>query len=96
MNELTNKPTLFSKKRLKIVGIISLILLALLLLWIGNSTSMQAESTILIELYFDGEYRIADGPWQTYVEGEHISSTQGDVTLRGNLYKRYEGEDLLC
>ena len=45
-------------------------------------------------MYFEGEYRVADGPWMTYVEGEHIPATKGDVTLRGNLYKRYEGENL--
>ena len=26
--------------------------------------------------------------------GEHIPATKGDVTLRGHLYKRYEGEEL--
>ena len=37
-------------------------------------------------MYFDGEYRIADGPWQGIVEGEHIPSTKGDITLRGNFH----------
>ena len=37
-------------------------------------------------MYFDGEYRIADGPWQEIVEGEHIPSTKGDITLRGNFH----------
>jgi hypothetical protein len=37
-------------------------------------------------VYFDGEYRIADGEWQKIVKGEHIPSTKGDVTLRGNLH----------
>ena len=47
-----------------------------------------------IEVYFEGEYRIADGVWNPYAEGEHISATKGDVTLRGNFYLRYEGEHL--
>lgn len=37
-------------------------------------------------MYFEGQYRIDDGEWQEIVDGEHISSTQGDVTLRGNFH----------
>ena len=37
-------------------------------------------------VYFDGEYRIADGQWQKIEKGKHISSTEGDVTLRGNFH----------
>ena len=44
-------------------------------------------------MYFVGEYRIGDGEWQEIVEGKHISSTQGDVTLRDNFYiKTHSGE----
>ena len=82
------------KSHWQIAGIAALILIAVLLLWFNYSNSLQAETTVFIELYFEGEYRIADGPWQPYVEGEHIPATKGDVTLRGNLYKRYEGESL--
>ena len=71
-----------------------MLLLAVFLLWFGNTTSMQAGPTLRIELYFKGKYSIDGGPWQTYVEGEHIPATKGDVTLKGNLYKRYEGEEL--
>ena len=84
----------FKKSYFWVAGVLFLILLAVCLLWFGNATSMQAESTLSIELYFEGEYSIDDGPWQTYVAGEHIPATKGDVTLRGNLYKRYEGEEL--
>ena len=94
MKELINKFRRFNKEHLKVVGVISLLLLAVFLLWFGNYTSMQSDLTMRIELYFEGEYRIADGPWQEYVPGQHIPATQGDVTLRGNLYKRCEGEDL--
>jgi hypothetical protein len=41
---------------------------------------------MVAEVYFDGEYRIADGEWHKIAEGEHISSTKGDVTLRGNFH----------
>ena len=82
------------KTHLLIAGVLLLILLAVSLLWFNDSNSVQAESTLCIEVYFEGEYRIADGPWKPYVEGEHIPATKGDVTLRGHLYKRYEGENL--
>ena len=74
------------KLHLQVAGILLLILLAVFLLWFNNSTSMQAMPAMLAQVYFDGEYRIADGPWQEIAEGEHISSTKGDVTLRGNFH----------
>ena len=92
--DLKEKNQIFKKTYLPVAGVLFLILLAACLLWFGNATSMQSESTLRIELYFKGEYSIDNGPWQTYVEGEHIPTTKGDVTLRGNLYKRYEGEEL--
>ena len=91
---LKEKNQIFKKTYLPVAGVLFLILLAACLLWFGNATSMQAGSTLRIELYFKGEYSIDNGPWQTYVEGEHIPTTKGDVILRGNLYKRYEGEEL--
>ena len=63
-----------------------LILLAAVLLWFSNSTSMQAVPAMLADVYFDGEYRIDDGEWKPIVEDEHIPSTKGDVTLRGNFH----------
>ena len=75
-----------NKTCLQIAGVIFILLLVALLLWHGNATSMQAQPALLAQVYFDGEYRIADGPWQEIVQGEHIPSTQGDVTLRGNFH----------
>ena len=71
---------------LQLIGFLMLILLAVLLLWFGNSTSMQAESALVAEVYFAGEYKIGDGDWHPIVEGEHIPATAGDVTLRGNFH----------
>ena len=42
----------------------------------------------MAQVYFDGEYRIGDGPWQELVKDKHIPSTEGDVTLRGNFHMR--------
>ena len=74
------------KLPLAAIGIILLFLLAALLLWFGQSNSNQAISAMIAQVYFDGEYRIADGPWQKIVSGQHIPSTKGDVTLRGNFH----------
>ena len=84
-----NKETRFSfinKTTLCIVGIFAVLFLALVLLWYGNANSMQAKPALVAGVYFDGEYRIADGQWQKIEKGKHISSTEGDVTLRGNFH----------
>ena len=84
-----NKETRFSfinKTTLWIVGIFAVLFLALVLLWHGNATSNQAMPAMVAGVYFDGEYRIADGEWQKIEKGKHISSTEGDVTLRGNFH----------
>ena len=84
-----NKETRFSfinKTTLWIVGLFVVLFLALVLLWYGNANSMQAMPAMVAGVYFDGEYRIADGQWQKIETGKHISSTEGDVTLRGNFH----------
>ena len=86
MNKKESKFPFLNKKTLRLVGIIAVLLLAVALLWYGNANSSQAWSAIVAQVYFDGEYRIADGPWQEIKEGEHIPSTKGDVTLRGNFH----------
>jgi hypothetical protein len=75
-----NKTTLWA------VGVIVVLLLAVALLWYGNANSMQAMPALVAQVYFDGDYRIGDGEWQKIVKGGHISSTEGDVTLRGNFH----------
>ena len=77
---------IFKHSHLQVISIIILLLFALLLLWRGNATSNQAEPALVAQVYFDGEYRVADGPWQKIVKGNHIPSTKGDVTLRGNFH----------
>ena len=84
-----SKETKFSfvnKTMLWLVGILVVLFLAVTLLWHGNANSMQAAPALVAGVYFDGEYRIADGEWQKIVKGHHIPSTEGDVTLRGNFH----------
>ena len=69
-----------------IIGIFVVLFLAVVLLWHGNANSMQAVPAMVAGVYFDGEYRVADGQWQKIEKGKHISSTEGDVTLRGNFH----------
>ena len=70
----------------QVMGVLLLLLLAILLLWFANNTSMQSMPALVADVYFDGEYRIGDGEWKPIAEGEHIPATKGDVTLRGNFH----------
>ena len=65
------------------LGVIAMLLFAFIFLWIGMKNSTQAKPPIIIDISFEGEYKIGNGKWQEIVKGEHISSTKGDVTLRG-------------
>ncbi len=86
MDHKKTKCSFMNKTTLWTVGILVVLLLAGVLLWYGNANSMQATPALVAQVYFDGEYRIADGPWQKIVKDKHISSTEGDVTLRGNFH----------
>ena len=86
MNGMETKSRFRNMTVLKIVGVLLLLCAAVVLLWRGNATSNQAIPALVAQVYFDGEYRIADGPWKQIVEGEHIPATKGDVTLRGNFH----------
>ena len=86
MDSKETKFSFINKTMLWVVGILFVLFLAVLLLWHGNATSNQSIPALVAQVYFDGEYRIADGEWQKIVKGNHISSTEGDVTLRGNFH----------
>ena len=86
MENIKYKFQRIKKSYLGVASILLLLLLAAFLLWFNNSNSMEAMPSMIGSVYFDGEYRIGDGEWQQIVEGEHIPSTEGDVTLRGNFH----------
>ena len=86
MDKKENGSRFFNKAALTVAGILILLFSAVALLWHGNANSMQATPALVARVYFDGEYRIADGEWQKIVVGDHISCTEGDVTLRGNFH----------
>ena len=83
---MPNFKRIFKKTSVQVAGVILLVLLAVFLLWFNNRNSTQATPAMVVGVYFDGEYRVADGEWQPIVEGEHIPATKGDVTLRGNFH----------
>ena len=72
------------KSHIQVVGVLLLISLAALLVWFGNANSKQSVGVTAAQVVFDGEYRIADGDWQTIEQGKHIPTPKGDVTLRLN------------
>lgn len=86
MSKKETKSRFLKATTLAIVGVLLSVFTAVLLLWHGNATSNQAMPAMVAGVYFDGEYRIADGQWQKIETGKHISSTEGDVTLRGNFH----------
>ena len=86
MGKTETKLRFLKATTLAIVGVLLLVFSAVLLLWYGNANSMQATPAMVAGVYFDGEYRIGDGEWHKIVKGKHISSTEGDVTLRGNFH----------
>lgn len=75
-----------SKKTLSLGGIILIFVLSMLLLWKSNVNSSQAIPASVIQVYFDGEYKIEDGEWQKIEENTHIPTTKGDVILKGNFH----------
>ena len=75
---LKNKTSVFVSASLA-----AILLFAIFFVWTGYHNSNQATPALVIDIAFQGEYKIGDGEWHTIIKGEHIPSTQGDVTLRG-------------
>ena len=71
---------------LPILGVLLVIISSIFLLWQGNANSNQSVPAYTATVYFEGQYRIGDGDFQDIKKGEHISSTKGDVLLRGNFH----------
>lgn len=86
MSDLHNRFKTLGKVPLQVKGILLLIITAALLLLFNTTHSNQAIGATVAQVYFEGEYRIEEGAWQPIVEGEHIPSKKGDVTLRGNFH----------
>ena len=86
MHKKNGKFNFLDKTTLIIVVILFMVFSAIMLLWQGNENSLQSVSPTPAKIYFKGVYCIEGGDPQEIVEGEHIPSTKGDVTLRGNFH----------
>lgn len=71
-----------------------LVALAAALLITGYKNSNQAHTPTVPDVVFEGEYRVGEGEWKAIRQGEHISATKGEITLRGvfSLYSPETGE----
>ena len=87
-----NKFQTFKKSYLPICCVIFLIALGALVLWINEINSYQADVAGQASVHFEGEYRVGEGEWLPVVDGKHISSTKGDVTLKGRFYFTFDGQ----
>ena len=76
----------WKKTTLVAVGFFVVFAVMTLLFWHSTTNSWQAAPALVLDVYFEGEYRIGGGEWKPVVEGQHISSTQGDVTLKGQFH----------
>ena len=83
---------IFKKSYLPIFGIVLLLILAGIVLLFNEITSYQASDAITASVRFEGEYNINNEGWHPIVDGEHISSTRGDVTLKGRFYFMLDGQ----
>lgn len=73
-----------SKKfTLSSICVLLALVFASIYVWIGDDNSMQAAEPMAADVTFSGEYKIANGRWNTIEEGMHIPATLGDVTLSG-------------
>ena len=83
-----NKPLQKVRKKIPftMIGIISVLTVMLLLLWSSITNSRQSIPALYPDVYFSGEYMLADGIWNTVKAGQHIPATKGDVKLKGQFH----------
>lgn len=65
------------------IGMCVFLVLAGVTLILSISNSGQSTPASVAKVTFEGEYKIGDGEWLPIVKGEHITSSKGDVTLKG-------------
>lgn len=70
--------------RWRIVGYLTLLTLALVLLIQLSNKSMQALMPVMLDLDFVGEYSIEGKEWKEWDEDTRLSSFEGELWLRGH------------
>lgn len=93
MTEQEKLKNRIKKCHLECIGLAVILALAAVLLWVKGASSNQAPTAMLPGIRLEGEYKIGDGEWKKIREGEHISATKGDVTLRGRLMILFPGDE---
>lgn len=78
-----------SERILPVIYIAVTMIMAGILLRVNNNVAVQSQGVLYPKIYFQGEYKIGDGPWQEYQPGMHLSATKADLTLRGTLHKYF-------
>ena len=69
MKDKETNSRFLNRTKITIAGILLLLFSAVALLWHANANSMQAMPALVADVYFDGEYRIADGQWRKIIKG---------------------------
>ena len=84
MREKLNKwITAIKKLPIGLIGCLFLIVACVISWGIISINPSRAVPASPLTATFSGEYKIEDGEWQSIPDDGHISSTQGEVTLRG-------------
>lgn len=76
--------TVIKKLPMGLIGCLFLIVVCVVSLAVISVNPSKSIPASPLTASFVGKYKIGDGEWQTITEDEHISSTQGKVTLLGN------------
>ena len=74
---------IFLKGNIPGIVVVMILVLGIILLLKNPKDATQATDPVLPTVKFSGEYKTSEGEWESLVEGMHISSTNGDVWLRG-------------
>lgn len=84
MKQFLKKWTSIIKKLpLGLIGCLFLIVVCAVSFAVISVNPSKAIPASALTASFSGEYKVADGEWIPITENEHISSVQGEVTLRG-------------
>lgn len=86
---------IFLKENLPGIVVVLILVLGMILLLKNPKDVVQAFDPVFPNIKFSGEYKIAQSEWKPLVEGMHISSTNGDVWLRGD-FLMYDPETGEC
>jgi sensor histidine kinase YesM len=86
---------IFSKENIPSIAVVLILMLGIILLLKNPKDAAQASDPTLPNIKFSGEYKTSEGKWESLVEGMHISSTNGDVLLKGD-FLMYDPETGEC